>query len=289
MKNKNLNAPQAIGIVGLGYVGTAILKGMQQSYKIETYDKYMPSTCNNVEELCSAAKVIFVCVPTPMNESGRCDISIVESVLSELNVHCDNHLVILKSTVPPGTTERFNQDYDNFSVVFSPEFLTEANYVNDFVECNRIVLGGPLVSTRRAKEMFEKRFTDKIIIETNSTVAEMVKYTANTFLATKVSYANEIKQICDKLNISFDKVVEYATLDSRLGNTHWAVPGPDGHAGFGGSCFPKDINAMIHFMEQEGLQPKILKAVWNKNLDVRPEKDWENLIGRAVTKGEKNE
>ncbi|HAI39121.1 MAG TPA: hypothetical protein DCM40_13875, partial [Maribacter sp.] len=75
--------------------------------------------------------------------------------------------------------------------------------------------------------------------------------------------------------------------DSRLGSSHWAVPGPDGRHGFGGSCFPKDINAMIHFMEQKGLQPKILKAVWNKNLDVRPEKDWENLIGRAVTKGDK--
>ena len=287
MKNKNLNVPQTIGIVGLGYVGTAILKGMQQSYKIETYDKYTPSTCNNVEELCSAAKVIFVCVPTPMSENGRCDISIVKSVLSELSVHCDNHLVVLKSTVPPGTTEKFNQDYDNFSVVFSPEFLTEANYINDFVECNRIILGGPLVSTQRAKEVFKKRFSDKIIIETNSTVAEMVKYLANTFLATKVSFANEMKQICDKLDINFDEVVECATLDSRLGSSHWAVPGPDGRHGFGGSCFPKDINAMIHFMEQKGLQPKILKAVWNKNLDVRPEKDWENLIGRAVTKGDK--
>ena len=279
-----------IGIIGLGYVGTAILEGMKQSYKIESYDKYTDSTCSSIEELCSSARIIFVCVPTPMNDKGECDISIVESVLRELDACCDDHLVILKSTVPPATTERLNREHNNISVVFSPEFLTEANYIKDFLECNRVILGGPSDSTAIAKEVFKKRFSDKIIIETNSTVAEMVKYLANTFLATKVSFANEMKQVCDKLDIDFDEVVEYATLDSRLGRSHWAVPGPDGHHGFGGSCFPKDINGLIYFMEQKGIQPKILEAVWSKNLDVRPEKDWENLIGRAVIKkGVKNE
>ena len=110
----------------------------------------------------------------------------------------------------------------------------------------------------------------------------MVKYFTNTFLATKVSFANEMKQICDKIDIDYDKVVEYATYDERLGKSHWAVPGPDGKLGFGGSCFPKDINALINFSSEFNLWLHVIKGAWFTNCDVRPEKDWENLKGRAV-------
>lgn len=110
----------------------------------------------------------------------------------------------------------------------------------------------------------------------------MIKYLANCFLATKVSFANEMYQICDKLGARYDKVIELATLDSRLGTSHWKVPGPDGHFGFGLTCFPKDINALIKLSEQLGVDPKMLKTAWEKNLEVRPEKDWEQLKGRAV-------
>jgi UDPglucose 6-dehydrogenase len=111
----------------------------------------------------------------------------------------------------------------------------------------------------------------------------MVKYVTNCFLATKVSFANEIKQICDKLDIDYDKVVEYSTKDKRLGTSHWAVPGHDGHFGFGLTCFPKDLNALIATATSLGVDPKVMIAVWEKNLEVRPEKDWEKLIGRAIT------
>ena len=104
----------------------------------------------------------------------------------------------------------------------------------------------------------------------------------NSFLATKVSFANEMKMICDKMNIDYDKVVEYSTYDDRLGKSHWAVPGPDGKLGFGGSCFPKDINALIHLGLELDMLPQVLMAAWKTNLDVRPEKDWEELKGRAV-------
>ena len=104
-----------------------------------------------------------------------------------------------------------------------------------------------------------------------------------TFLATKVSFANEMYQICEGLGIDYDKVVEYSTYDERLGKSHWAVPGPDGKLGFGGSCFPKDINALIHLAGQLDLCPDVLLGVWEKNLEVRPEKDWEELKGRSVT------
>jgi UDPglucose 6-dehydrogenase len=131
--------------------------------------------------------------------------------------------------------------------------------------------------------MFRKAFRDILIIKTASEIAEMIKYMTNCFLATKVSFANEIKQICDSCDIDYDKVIEYMLHDKRLGSTHFSVPGPDGRVGFGGSCFPKDINALISFAQDLGVEPQVLTAAWEKNLEVRPEKDWELLKGRAVS------
>ena len=111
----------------------------------------------------------------------------------------------------------------------------------------------------------------------------MVKYFTNCFLATKVSFSNEIREICEKINVDYDKVVEYGLYDQRIGKTHFSSPGPDGKFGFGGSCFPKDINALISFAQSAGMNPTVLRSVWNKNLEVRPERDWEQLKGRAVS------
>jgi len=132
--------------------------------------------------------------------------------------------------------------------------------------------------------MFCKVFQDVTVIKTGSDTAEMVKYFTNCFLATKVGFANEMKQICDQHTIDYDKVVEYALYDKRIGTSHLSTPGPDGKMGFGGSCFPKDLNALVVVAKQCGVDPKILQAVWEKNLEVRPEKDWELLKGRAVSK-----
>jgi UDPglucose 6-dehydrogenase len=105
----------------------------------------------------------------------------------------------------------------------------------------------------------------------------MVKYFVNCFLATKVSFANEMKQICDKIDIDYDKVVEYATYDERLGKSHWAVPGPDGDYGFGGHCLPKDISAIVSEFGSD-----LLKSVLGVNDKVRKNRDWEKMKGRAV-------
>ena len=152
----------------------------------------------------------------------------------------------------------------------------------------------------RVKQLFQKSFPKTPIIKTGSTTAEMVKYLTNCYLAVKVSFANEVSQICEKLdengyNIDYDKVVEYSKFDKRLGDTHWAVPGPvpthDGRyvRGFGGHCFPKDINAMISLSKSLGVNPTVLSAAWEKNLEVRPEedRDWNLQIGRAVSKKER--
>jgi UDPglucose 6-dehydrogenase len=116
----------------------------------------------------------------------------------------------------------------------------------------------------------------------------MVKYFINTFLATKVSFANEIKQICESVGVNYDNVVKLALYDERIGKSHLSVPGPDSYRGFGGKCFPKDLNALIYFSILNNVESTVLKASWKKNLQVRENYDWLNIEG-AVTKGEKDE
>ena len=272
-----------VGIIGQGFVGKALKAGFEKYYKTNTFDLNGKCNCKNIEDLVDISDIIFVCVPTPMKKDGSCDTSIVESVIDEIeDVDISGKIVVIKSTVPPGTTERLNQKCENIQVIFNPEFLTEANYIDDFRNQNRIILGGPRPGITKVKRFYSKIFPTTTIVKTGSTIAEMVKYMTNTFLATKVSFANEMKMISDKLKIDYDKVVEYSTYDERLGKSHWDVPGPDGKLGFGGSCFPKDINALINLCGELDIPAKTLLGAWITNLNVRPEQDWKELKGRAV-------
>ena len=281
-----------IGIVGQGYVGTAVRTVFEKHYQTNTFDLNGKCNCKDMGELIDTSDVIFVCVPTPMKKDGSCDTSIVESVVGELNSlaltrQCSDRIVAIKSTVPPGTTESLNKNHKYVSVLFNPEFLTEANFIEDFKNQNRIIIGttefiGHANSASKLRQVYSLVFPNAKIVKTNATTAEMVKYFTNTFLATKVSFANEMYNICGGLGIDYDKVVEYATYDKRLGDSHWAVPGPDGKFGFGGSCFPKDINALIKVAEGLDIGAWVLSSAWDTNLDVRPEEDWKELKGRAV-------
>ena len=272
---------QKLGIIGQGFVGNAIYQKFKNYYEVLTYD-LDKSKCNSTfDEVDRKCKTIFVCLPTPMNKDGSCNVSIVEKVLSELN-NKRQHDVVIKSTIPPGTTKKWNLKYNNLSIVFNPEFLTEANAVKDFENQNRIILGGPRPTTTKIKRIYTKVFSDIHIIKTGSTHAEMVKYVTNTFLATKVSFANEIYQITKELNLDYDKVIEYAMFDERLGKSHWSVPGPDGDFGYGGHCFPKDLGALISVARELNINPKILESVRDKNDEIRTDRNWESMKGRAV-------
>ena len=271
----------SIGIIGQGFVGNAIYQKFKNYFTVYTYD--LDNTrCNSSLEQVRECKTIFICLPTPTNSQGECDTSIIESVLDDLDKR-SYHDIVIKSTVVPGTTERLNKKYKDLSIVFNPEFLTEANAVQDFENQNRIVLGGPRPTTTKIKRIYTKVFPGVHIIKTGSTHAEMIKYVTNTFLATKVSFANEIYQICEKLELDYDKVIEYSTFDERLGKSHWAVPGPDGDFGYGGHCFPKDLKVMISLAHDLNVSPRILTAVDCKNNDVRTDRDWEKMKGRAVS------
>jgi len=274
-----------IGIVGQGYVGTAIKVGFEPHYNyIHTYDKFdiSKSTVPNLKDLVDKCEVIFVCVPTPMRKDGTCYTGIVEEVIKEIDYNVDTDkdkpIVVIKSTIPPGTTDKFNKSYSNVIVIFNPEFLTEENFLEDFKNQKRIILGGNRIGTNKLRQIYSKVFPQATIVKTGSKTAEMTKYFINNFLATKVSFANEMYKVCEQIDIDYDKVVEYATYDERLGKSHWAVPGPDGDYGYGGHCLPKDLSAIINQFETYGL----LEAVENVNDQVRDNRDWEEMKGRAI-------
>lgn len=278
-----------IGIVGQGFVGSAVREGMQNFVAVDAYDKdpAKNSTVENLEELVKKNDIIFVCLPTPMRRTGQCDLSIVDTVIHQIDEISNKlnakKIAVVKSTIPPGTTKNLNDEVTNIQVVFNPEFLTEANHIDDFKNQTRIILGGPRPATTVVKTLFKKAFPSVPIIKTGSNTAEMVKYFINCFLATKVTFANEMYLISKDLDIDFDKVTEYALYDQRIGRSHLAVPGPDGDFGFGGHCFPKDLEAMIYLAGTLGKDTTLLESVKNKNNMLRSIRDWEGMIGRAVS------
>ena len=246
---------------------------------------------------------VFLCLPTPMKLDGSCDLSILRRVLGDVESWnstsptrflSERRVLIIKSTVPPGSTRHLAKLFhDGIDLIFSPEFLTETNAVEDYAHQKFVILGG--VHNDRLWDFHHKAFPDATIHWTPWEVAEMVKYIVNVFLASKVSLANELAQVWERVRLAseipwmWENVMSVAKCDPRLGDSHWLVPGPDGKRGFGGSCFPKDLNSLIHEAMAHGLDPKVMKAVWEKNLEVRPEKDWEELVGRAVSVGHEDE
>ncbi len=276
-----------IGLVGRGFVGNAIYENFKSKHNFLVYD-HNPAIANvgSLKEVCENTKIIFVALPTPMTEDGQCDTSAIFNTVRVINECDSDNIVVLKSTVVPGTCEKIREIYPNLRIVFSPEFLTEKNSIQDFKECNRVIFGGHQRDTQICKNLFEGMFPNKEYRLTDWRTAEMLKYFLNTFLATKVSFANEMYQVCELLQIDYKEVLDLALLDDRLSESHFQVPGPDGDLGFGGTCFPKDINAIINFCKNRGMSTDILCAVWDKNLKVRSNLDWLEKLGRAIIKKE---
>jgi UDPglucose 6-dehydrogenase len=276
----------------MGFVGNACIQGFETlvtSYKLKSVNSFDIDLSKNPThtDLASFVKnsdIIFVCVPSPMRLSdGHCDTSIVEKVVGQIAELSKNKVVVIKSTVPPGTTDSLAEKF-NIRLVFNPEFLTEANWLQDFMTQERVVLGGPITETDLLTDLYASLVPDSAILLMTPKEAELVKYASNCFLATKVAYFNELWQICQASGADYENVRRAVAFDSRIGKSHTKVPGPDGHFGFGGTCFPKDLSAFIHYtVEHTDVAPDILVAVWNKNLDVRPEADWETMYGRAVS------
>jgi UDPglucose 6-dehydrogenase len=266
-----------IGIVGRGFVGGAMYENFKDCFEVAVWDSVEEKrTLNSFESFVDWSDIIFVCVPTPMKENGQCDVSIVEDVVAKIANLDRRKYVVIKSTVTPGTTERL-AELHNMVIGFNPEFLTEANSYNDFRYQPLIILGSDNTGLGTVMAQLYYEFNAKVdnvahVIQRSTKEAELFKYLANCFLATKVIFANEFKRLCDKSNVDYGRIAEIAVLDKRLGHTHWRVPGPDGQYGFGGSCFPKDTSALLAYADEIGTTLWMLTEATYINEEIRGEK-----------------
>ena len=277
-----------IGIIGNGFVGKATTQLKCKDIELLAYD-INPEACEppglTLQDM-NKCEIVFISVPTPMSKNGSCHLNIIKSVLNDLKSIDYKGFIVLRSTVPAGTC-------DKVGVYFMPEFLTEKNYINDFINNKDWVFG---LLNKDSDEEFKTTITklfdlafkndrikyNNIIFMTNKE-AEMVKMFKNCFLSTKVSFCNEIYELCKIKGINYENVRAVAANDDRILHSHTKVPGYDGKYGFGGTCFPKDTSSLRYEMIKENMKPYILNAVITRNNTVdRPEKDWNDNKGRAV-------
>ena len=280
-----------IGIIGRGFVGSAVANGFSPSTgynaNIRIYDKDPSRSLNSLEDTVNKSDFIFLSLPTPSNKDGSISLKILEDSLNEINAVNSNseNIVLLRSTVVPGTSEAFQKKFTNIRIVFNPEFLTERSAYFDFINQSRVILGGLSEHVEKVANLYSDRFGSHLpIIKTNFQTAELIKYMNNCFFATKVSFMNEMRLVSDASGADWETAVDGFIRDGRIGHSHLNVPGHDGKFGFGGVCFPKDILAMIDLGKKLGVEMHTLKGAWETNLKVRPEKDWEKLEGQAVVK-----
>lgn len=282
-----------IGIIGNGFVGSAISYGFSLYVdEVKIYDTDPRRSTHSLEDIASDCGIIFVCVPTPMFESGECDLSIVHSVIDNLSI-CQgitDSIIAIKSTVVPGTLESLVKRYPNLNFVFNPEFLTERTAKLDFINTARIVIGSNKAKNNDVVEsLYRIRFPHTQIIKTDLATAQLIKYMANCFFSTKVSFMNEMYQICEAVGANWQEAVNGFLSDGRIGNSHIDVPGHDKDFGFGGKCFPKDLNAMIMRSTELGIKPTVMKAVWEKNKEVRTNLNWYDIEGAVTQKKTKKD
>ena len=290
-----------VGLVGHGFVGKAVDaffrddQGNPKVGKILINDKAKPEL-NTLREVVQESEVIFVAVPTPMRKDGSCYTGFVEEVIrsisetaKDLQRNLDSFVVIVKSTVYPGFLEEMQNKFLPMRLTFSPEFLTEANSIQDFKKTNRIIVGGDpedaLVVCKFFAEADRLPVDEgrRVIIAIDGTTAEMVKLYANGMLTAKVIFSNEVYLICQKLGVDYSDVRMLACLDGRIGIGHTMVPGPDRQLGYGGHCFPKDIQNLRAVARELGTGEKMFTAMIERNDEVREKKDWVDMKDRAVT------
>lgn len=281
----------AVGIIGYGFVGQATGTGFATSKnnKVYWFDKFKESP-NSLEEVIENSEFIFICLPTPMfrDYSGQ-DISIVEGVLEEIapKLSETKKILIIKSTVLPGTTQKFQDKYPEVNFAMNPEFLTQNKANEDFLNPARTVIGvRERVIGDRLKQLYETILPkDQKYFITGITEAEVIKYMSNVTLASKVLLANEFYELSEKIGTNYKEIYKAVEADPRIG-MHLNVPGPDGDLGFGGACFPKDTLGLLSFAKQQNVDMSALNAIWEKNLKIRKNRDWEhmdNAFGRGAS------
>ncbi|MBM3250690.1 MAG: hypothetical protein FJZ07_00385 [Candidatus Nealsonbacteria bacterium] len=254
MKNKFLKDLK-IGICGVGMVGGA-LKNYFEKKGVKTliYDK--GKNLGSIEEV-NQADVIFICVPTPYLKDKGFDLSCVKESCQNIE---QGKIIVIKSTVLPSTTEKLQNEFPQHKFLFNPEFLTELTAEQDMNYPDRQIIGYTEKSYNIAGDIMQilpLAPYEKIM---PSTEAEMVKYFGNNWFAVKVAFANQIYDLCRKMEINYDNVMEAAAADKRIGRSHLEV-WHKSYRGYGGKCLPKDIKALIQFADEKGINLELHKIV----------------------------
>jgi len=259
MKEKSLKGLK-IGICGVGMVGGALGRYFEKKgIKPFLYDK--GKNLGSVEEI-NQAEVIFICVPTPYDKEKGFDLSYVEEAVSKIQ---GEKIIVIKSTVLPGTTEKLQEKYPQHKFLFNPEFLSEATADQDMQHPDRQLVGYTEKSKSIAKNILSilpKAPYEKIM---PATEAEMVKYFNNTFNAIKVIFANQMYDLCQALNLNYDNVMEAAAKSKFIKTKNHLNVWHKGYRGYGGKCLPKDIRALIQFADSLGIDLKLHKTAEEVN------------------------
>jgi UDPglucose 6-dehydrogenase len=248
-------------IAGHGFVGKAVSNALTKNKVCIVDPAY---TTAEIEHFPDADGII-ICVGTPSTQLGDCDIGQIYSVMSKVPIHIP---VLLKSTVPPDYLERLLKDYPDNSICYSPEFLRAATANKDFLEQKYMVIGGDDPEGFWQTLFQEELPNCKMFFRTSITEASMIKYATNCFLSVKVAFFNQLYDMCQTNGADYSIVRQVLTHDSRIGNSHMMVPGPDGERGFGGACFPKDTNAFIHYADRVNQSHTLVESAvkYNKKL-----------------------
>ena len=231
-----------------------------------------PKLGTNINDLINhKPEIVFICLPTPMNDDGSQNISIVKNAINEINEFDSNLLIVLKSTILPKHLKELSKL--SYNLIVNPEFLREKYADEDFISSELIVFGGDKDETKYLSEFYQEhtKCTCKDHIFTDLLTASFIKYTINTFLSVKVIFFNELKELFDASGASEDweNFTKYISTDKRIGESHMQVPGHDGRLGFGGACLPKDSDAFIKYANQIEKQLILLNNAIKLNNDIR--------------------
>ena len=260
-----------LGIIGKGFVGSAVANGFDKN--VEQFIVDPKHNNNTIEELVEFnPSVTFICVPTPVAEDGSCDTNIVKDVLIELSMRDYKGVVVVKSTIIPDYLHEFKREFD-LKIVYNPEFLTEANANEDFKNPPFQVFGGKWKDCEVVEKAYLRHSSVRIVptFKVDLTTASLLKYTIDSWLATKVVFFNELYKLhkSGSSAVGWEQFTDMLSRDERIGGSHMKVPGPDGDFGFGGHCFPKDTQALLKYAESKNVKLSVLKKATDTNNKIR--------------------
>ena len=280
-----------IGIIGYGTVGKAVAKGFEKKAQLYIYDPLYRADsgerfCSSITEVYRACEFSFICVPTPQKLKipddvyGEFDSTILDSCMEVIaqEKFSSSKIVVIASTVLPSKVKEYLETWPDMNIVISPELLTEKNAIQDFLNPDCRVIGGEPDHSHALQKLYEdySECQPCKVGYCSAVNAAYIKYMRNTYLAIKVSMMNQFYDLFEQMDStdSWEDIAAILHYDSRLGGSHYNVPGHDGDRGWGGKCLPKDSGALYHYAVGQDIEMTLLKAALEYNKKIRKNIDW---------------